>query len=243
MGFSLLLNHPDRQEIVNKILSAQSPKQVYDWLRLKYPNADQQDLRLNLNLLKEFAKSNLLDYDTKINNDILLAQEEKIQQKKLSEALLNNKTYQDRINEIVDTKIDVKQKFMHLEMALHARMEQVFDAIQQDPSKVNKADYTLIKYMEQYLKLLESYNKSVNMAPDLIVQHNYTMEYIDNQSNILQQAVRETLEEMEPRFAFIFIEKMQEKLNNLEYKEEPKKISVEKIITSTEKMLNENINE
>lgn len=243
MDFSLLLNHPDRQEIVNKILGGNSPKQVYDWLRLKYPGADQQDLRLNLNLLKEFAKSNLLDYDAKVNNDILLAQEEKIQQKKLTEALLNNKSYQERINEIVDTKIDVKQKFLNLEMALHTRMEQVFDSIQSDPSKVNKSDYTLIKYMEQYLKLLESYNKSINMAPDMIIQHNYTMEYIDNHSSLLQQAIRETLEEMDPKFAFIFIEKMQEKLNNLEYKEETKKVSVDKIMTSTEKLLSESIYE
>ncbi len=236
MDFSLLLNHPDRQEIVNKILSNGSAKEIYDWLRLKYPAPDQQDLRLNLNLLKEFAKSNLLDCETKVNNDILVAQEEKVIQKKLSETLLNNKTYQERITQLVDNKIDVKQKFINLEAALHARMEQVFDSIQQDPSKVNKADYTLIKYMEQYLKLLETYNKSINMAPDTIIQHNYTMEYIDNHSAILQQAIRETLEDMDPQFAFIFVEKIQEKLNNLEYRDESRK-DANKVLVSTQKFL------
>lgn len=236
MDFSLLLNHPDRQEIVNKTLSNSSPKEIYDWLRLKYPAPDQQDLRLNLNLLKEFAKSNLLDCEAKVNNDILVAHEEKIVQKKLSETLLNNKTYQERITQLVDNKIDVKQKFINLETALHARMEQVFDSIQQDPSKVNKADYTLIKYMEQYLKLLETYNKSINMAPDTIIQHNYTMEYIDNHSAMLQQAIRETLEEMDPQFAFIFVEKIQEKLNNLEYRDESRK-DINKVVNATTKML------
>ena len=53
--FGLIKDHPDSKEIMSKLLSGSEPKDVAQWLKLKYSKKNQSHLRLTQKLLKEFA--------------------------------------------------------------------------------------------------------------------------------------------------------------------------------------------
>jgi hypothetical protein len=57
----------------------------------------------------------------------------------------------------------------------------------------------------------------------MIIQHNHTVEYIDKRASFLQDSIYEILEEMDPGFATIFLDKLNAKLATLQYNEEESK--------------------
>lgn len=208
--YSKLLDHPDKDDIISKLLNGASPKEVSEWLKLKYDSKEQSHLRLPAKLLKDFIDENI-DINNVIQQDIVNIKQEK----QVSLSLKNNKTYQERLVEAADQEIDLRKMLKNLSVMITARMEQVFDKIQQNPENM-KPDYALIKWCEMMLNFSEKYDKIVNHSPDKVVQHNITMQTIDNYTVIFQEAIKDVLTEMDPEFAFLFIEKLNEKLARIQ---------------------------
>jgi len=219
MDFSSILNHPKRNEIVSKILNGNSAKEISIWLKTLFNDKDESHLRLSQKIIEQFAKSDFLNYEKHLNTDLELAQ---AGDEKVLSSLKNNKTWKQRVDSLLEEKVDIKDRLNKLELLVHDRMEQVFDAIQENPNGT-RGDHVLIKYFEHYLKLLETYNKTINLAPDMIIQHNHTVDYIDKRTAFLQDAIYEVLEEMDPSFATTFLDKLNEKLATLQYNEEGSK--------------------
>lgn len=227
--FSKLLSHPLKEEILDKLLRGTKPKDICDWLKLKYPDNEQSHLRVPLKLLKDFLNSNLDLYNT-VREDIVDAKQGIKQKKKISESLLNNKTYRDRLNELADNEIDIKKVIAEVVFLIRERIEQYFDKMQENPENL-KPDYGLIKWFEVLLNAVEKFDKIVNNAPDQIIQHNVTMQAVGEHTAIFQDVIREVLAEMDPEAAFLFIEKMREKMEALNPPQE------EAILTQDKRMV------
>lgn len=217
MDFSNLLEHPDKEEIISKLLGGTDPKEVFQWLKVKYPEKKQSHLRLTLKLLQEFTKSQYVDaykqYKDDINN-IKSGSSDKIN-KKISATLLNNKTYHERLNEIADKELNIRKILVGTIMMIQDRAIQIFDKIQENPEAITKAEYALIKWIEQLLSSVEKYEKLINQAPDQIIQHNFTIQYVDQQAAVFQEVIRELLAEMDPEISMKFMEKLSVKLSRL----------------------------
>lgn len=209
MDLSKLLSHPDQEEIISKLVNGVKPKDVSDWLKIKYPNKDQNHLRLSIKLLKEFLDKHLDLYNT-LEKDLKSAKSS-FQEKQVAASLKNNKTYQERISEIANTEVDIKKMMVETGELIRARIEQYFDKVQENPSNL-KPDYGLIKWFELLLSFTEKYDKIVNNSPDQIVQHNVTFQVVDQYVAVLQDCIRETLAEMDPEAAALFMEKYTEKI-------------------------------
>jgi|LauGreDrversion4_2_1035121.scaffolds.fasta_scaffold08190_6 hypothetical protein len=216
MDFSPILNHPKRNEIVSKILSGISAKEISAWLKTLFNDKDENHLRLSQKILEQFIKSDFVNYEKHLNSELQAAQ---TGDEKALSSLKNNKTWKQRVDNLLDEKVDIKDRLNKMELLVRDRMEQVFDSIQDNPN-ATRGDHVLIKYFEHYLKLLETYNKTINLAPDMIIQHNHTVDYIDKRTTFLQDSIYEVLEEMDPSFATTFLDKLNEKLATLQYNEE-----------------------
>jgi hypothetical protein len=226
MDFSIILNHPKRNEIVSKLLNGISPKEISIWLKTLFNDSDEAHLRLSQKIIEQFSKSDFLNYEKHLNSDIAAAQNG---DEKALNSLKNNKTWKQRVDSLLEEKVDIKDRLNKMELLVRDRMEQVFDSIQNNPQGT-RGDHVLIKYFEHYLKLLETYNKTINLAPDMIIQHNHTVDYIDKRTAFLQDSIYEILEEMDPEFATIFLDKLNQKLATLQYnEEEPKQIGISEI--------------
>lgn len=209
--FSKLLTHPDKDEIISKLLTGIKPRDISDWLKLKYPDQKEQGhLRLSSNILKDFVDNNLDLYNT-LKNDVAGAKNNQTPPKDIADSLKNNKTYKERLNELADQEIDIKKIMVETIFIIKQRVEQVFDKVQENPQNI-KPDYTLIKWFEILLSASEKFQKIVNEAPDMVVQHNISVQMVEQHTVVLQDAIREVMLEMDPQMAFLFMEKLNAKM-------------------------------
>lgn len=213
MDFSSILSHPDHEEIISKLVTGDTPKNINQWLRLKYPNKEQKHLHISAKALQDYADKhiNLMD---QVKNDLLAEKNNEKIDKKLADSLVNNKTYKQRLAELVDQEIDIKKTIAELVLMIRERVEQVFDIIQQDPGKA-KVDYVLIKWFELLLNAVEKFDKIHNNAPDQIIQHNITVQAVEQHTDLIKEAIRETLAQMDPESSLLFMEIFSRKLNSL----------------------------
>jgi hypothetical protein len=208
--FSKILSHPDKDEIISKLVTGIKPRDVSDWLKLKYSDKEQGHLRVSSKILQDFVENNLDLYNV-LQNDISGVKQNK---KEISDSLKNNKTYQERIVEIADKELDIKRLLIETGHIIRQRVEQVFDKIQENPQNF-KPDYTLIKWLETLLNFTDRYQKIVNEAPDTVVQHNINIQLVEQHTIMLQDAIRETMAEIDSDMSFRFLEKLNSKMATL----------------------------
>jgi hypothetical protein len=215
-NFDKLIDHPKSTDIISKLVSGIKPRDVAEWLKLEYPDKSQSHLRLGSSYLKDFLDQNLDLYAT-LKKDIGAVKSGE-PDKKVSAALRNNRVYQQVLTEAAGKEFDVKEMLQKMGILLETRLEQFWDKIQMDPSNT-KGDYGLIKYFEVFLQYIDRFNKIVNESPDQIIQHNVTVQVMDQYVAIMQDTIRETLAEIDPDAAFLFMEKFNEKLPKLQLPE------------------------
>ena len=217
ISFDRILSHPEVESIISKLTSGISAKDVAEYLKIKYQAKEEVHLRLSAASLKEFMDQNLDLYNT-LNNDIKAVKNGTLDTKKISAALKNNKTYKESMIDMVDEEIDIKKMMKSIYVMLTSRMEQVFDKIQENPTNL-KPDYALIKYFETMMNYVDKFDKLVLRNPDQVIQHNVTVQVMDQYVAVMQDAIRETLAEIDPDSAFLFLEKFNTKLSGLQLPE------------------------
>ena len=208
--FSKLVSHPEKQKIISKLLSGDPPKTISEYLKAKYDT--DTSMHLSINLLTEF-KTKWLDKPQFIDKIVKDQQAGKLD-KKIADSLMNNKTWQERVIDRVDSEIDLKQKIRDTLVRVEARAEQVFDAIQQNPTNV-KLDYVMIKYFEILSDMIEKADKIINERPDTLIQNNISIQMVEQHSVALQEAIREALREFSPEDASKFMEILAKHLNKM----------------------------
>lgn len=215
-----LLDHPEKQVIISKLASGESPKAVSQYLRNKYTKPDENHLRLPVPLLKEFIDT-YGDHYGFVKRIIKDDQDGKLD-KQISESLLNNKEWKERMAEVVDEEIDFRLKWRQLVHMLEARLEQVFDKVQENPGST-KSDYVMGKYFELWQVALEKADKMINDRPDVKIEHSYTIQMVEQQSVAFQEAIRRVLAKMDPALSNLFIEMLNEELRTLKPDDAPVK--------------------
>lgn len=206
IDFAQILDHPLKEEILSKLVSGVSPKEINEWLRLKFSEKEQKHLIIAVKVLKEFAESEYKNYYTYLSKEI-----DKVQNpediKKIPTSLSKNKSFQERILQLVNDKIDINKRYLEIDLMCRDRIEQIFDVIQEDPSKIDgRKEYVLIKWIEQLQNCLDRYNKNVNQAPDQIIQHNYTIQYVDQQMAAVQAGLKEAMSKLDPEVSFLVMD-------------------------------------
>jgi hypothetical protein len=218
--FSKLLTHPDKIEIVDKLINGDKPKDVATYLKLKYSAPNQKHLVLSATLLQEFVDSKL-DLYGQLDKDIKDYKDGKFKYKEMSESLVNNRTYQQRLAELADVEIDLKKTFERMIKLMEQRFEQIFDRTQMNPT-TTKNDHVLVKIHDSLMLAIDKYDKHINNRPDQVIQHNHSVQLLDQSINVFQDAVREVLVELSPEEASRFMELLSDKLEKLKKPAEPK---------------------
>lgn len=214
MGFAKILNHPDRDQIISKLTSGDSSREVSAWLKEKYPK--DKNRQISYNTLNEFRRSNL-NIDGAAINDIktmMAAANEDDAKDKLSKLVVKNKTYKEKLAEAVDTEIDWRLKLIQLMNIVETRFAQLYDKTQERPDGF-KADYVMINWMNTILEIVEKIRK-VEGAPDQIIQHNVTIQKVEEHSALIQEALRKTFAEVDLETSLLLMEKFSENFELLQ---------------------------
>lgn len=212
MDFNLIVQHPDRHEIISRLIAGEDPKVISQWLQLKYGKDGEQHLHIPSTVMKSYMESHV---------DLLDQLQQDIKQHKLAKTsgavatlTKNSKSYKSIIEELADKELDLKRMMTGLIEVIRSRTEQVFDKIQafESEKQLNtKGDYALIKYFELLINAAEKLDKINNNATEKTVQHNYTVQYIDQNINVFHEAFRQTLMES---FDYEVVLKLMETFNN-----------------------------
>jgi hypothetical protein len=237
-----ILNHPDKDELISKLVIGVSEKDIHDWLKAKYTNVSETKFVIAEKSITSF-KDNYLDIYNLIHADIAKTKQAiaTSTEDQLSLAVQNNMTYKSKMLEIASKEIDVRQIVAHLCTAIETRFAQVFDEIQEDPRNINtRVDRMLKEYGELLANLLEKYYKFTEAPADTIVQHSVTLQVTNQQIALVQDAIKEVLSQMDLEASMQFMELLSIKMNKLQLPAETDIPNVD-IRLAEAKLLNETI--
>src|SRR5207247_1914491 len=97
--------HPDKDQIISKMICDISNKEIYDWLSVLY--SDNKYLIISKKNLDIFKKDYLDIYNI-VREDIIKVQFSNSIQDNLKEEIQGNEEYKKKLLEIVDKELDIK---------------------------------------------------------------------------------------------------------------------------------------
>lgn len=220
-----ILTHPDQDEIVSKLIIGVSPKDIKEWLDAKYNDVNEKKFTLSEKYIKEFQDT-YLDFYTQLKEDFEKTKnattEASFQELELS--IRDNPTYKNKMMQLANQEIDIKKMLSGMINAIEARCMQVFEEIQADPRNITRNDRIMMEWFDRLGANLERYSKFILGSPDQIIQHNVNVQHVDLQSQVIQDAIRETLAEMDIESSLKFMELLTEKMNKLKVPSEKEQI-------------------
>jgi|688.fasta_scaffold706406_2 hypothetical protein len=211
-----ILNHPDKDEIISKLIIDIPEKDIHDWLESKYSNPGESKFVVAKTTLKDF-KDNFLDIYSKIKEDILKVKNDPNNELELT--LKNNKAYKAKILELTDKKIDIEEKVSRLITAIEDRAAEVFDKMQNQEIDFKK-DTILINYLGLLGETLSKYydmkekeeKKQLNNVTN-INNTNVTIQVLDQQVSIFYDIFKQVLETLDFETSMRCLELFNEKLS------------------------------
>jgi hypothetical protein len=213
-----ILEHPDREEIVAKLCIAIDPKDIAEWLSAKYTAAGDKKFLLTAKNLQSF-KDNHLDVYQVIKNDFAKAKIAIVQgaEEQMQLAIQNNPTYQKAIVSVLEQELDLKQTIQQLCKAVETRLAQIYDVIEEDPRNINtKLDRMFVEYVEALGGLLEKAYKILNDGPDQVIQHNITVQHIDQHITVFYEVIKKVLSQMDLESSMYFMEMFNEEMSKIQ---------------------------
>lgn len=236
-----ILSHPDREEIFSKILLDLPSEDIHSWLKNKYQNINERRFIISSKNIEGFREA-YLDIYAYLREDVLKIKESKGTSKSLDEeielSVKGNPTYQERINSLLDQEIDLKKTIKKLIIAIEARAEQIFDQIQNDPQGTKK-DYVLIQWFNTLTNAVEKLDKITNGSPDQIIQHNISIQMVDQQIGFIQDAIRAIIAEFDYETSMKFLDLFNDKMKKIR-ENSPEMLSIEQRTINTH-ILSQNI--
>lgn len=239
-----ILEHPDREELISKLIIGQSINDIHEWLKAKYSDVGGTKFVLSEKSLKTF-QDNYLDIYTTIQNDLIKTKQSIVSaspEDQLELAVKNNTAYKNILIETANKQLDVRATIAKLCVAIETRLSQVFDEIQEDPRNINtKIDRLLLEYAEVLGNILEKYYKFTENPADQVIQHNVTLQVVDQHISVFHNVIKEVLSQMDLESSMYFMELYREKISKLKAPEKEGAPNVDMQLADA-KLLSETIN-
>lgn len=213
-----ILNHPDKEEIIELLTSGESTRSVEAKLKKKYAN--DKSKQISWITLQAFRKEHL-KLEGKVLQDIQEAnqtQKQQIEEMMRQRTLQETDAYKKKINEIADSKLDVARKILQLDAIIESRMEYWYNMIASGEETAAKGDNELRKFISQQMELLGQYKKFVEGMADKTIDHNININVMNDQITIIRDVIRECLAEFGPDKAMMFMERLNQRLNSASYR-------------------------
>lgn len=224
--FRKILDHPSADLIVRLLKQGEGVRSVATKIKEMYPN--DKTKHLTFVTLEAFRKEHL-----NIEGDALQIIKETQRERKIvrEDRNLYNKehaklkklpSYQEKLEEAIDLHIDIKQQLANLHTLMTARMETIFDKLANGEGSATTDEQNLQRYFQNYILILEKWAKYIDKVADYTVETNVNITVIEKQMTVLREAVWEIMKEMEPIMASKFLEKLDNKMKEINFRQDNK---------------------
>ncbi len=210
-----VFKHPEKEEIIKKLLNGESVKNIEAWLRNKHPK--KRGLWISYATLQKFRKDHL-HLEGEVLENIKAARRDQDQNSKELEAraiISASSAYQQKLNEIVSNELDANRKILEMMTLVSSRLEYYFNMLQSGGSI--REDKMFIELLNTQRGLVQDWKKYVDGVADKKIEHNINLNVVNEQVTVLKNIVFEILQQMDPRLVPIFIEKINSRLSDMNY--------------------------
>lgn len=212
---SKILNHPDKEEIISKLLDGSSVKEIESWLKKKHPRT--RRLHVSYMTLQKFRAENL-NLKGNVLEDIKNRRTDVIRDSTEAEAkmiIANSSSYKQKIEEIATSNLDVTKRLLEMDALINSRIEFYFNLLQQGGSI--KEDKIFIEYINTMKSIMQDWKKYIEGFADKKIEHNININVVNEYAQALKSCVIEVLKELDPELTFKFINLLDNKLRQIEY--------------------------
>jgi hypothetical protein len=212
-----VLQHPDKEIIISKLIEGESLRDVEAWLKSKYPR--KKRLHVSYMTLQKFRQEHL-NIEGEVLEDIKNKRNDKAREEAIAEQKMiinSSNAYQDKINQVVSNEIDVSKRLLEMDALITSRMEFYYNMLQEGGGV--KEDKVFLEYVSMMKGLMQDWKKYIEGFADKKVDHNININVAFDQVNVLKSVIYEILEEIDPGLINVFINKLDTKMRELEYED------------------------
>lgn len=210
-----ILKHPAREDIDQRLLAGESVKDVEKWLKQKYSN--QPRYWINYMTLQSYRKHRL-----NLNGEVLAeVKAERMQlvsqerERKKQETTQQGAAYQTAKTQIAHQLLDSNNLILDLQDKIWERIQ----ILEQSEVKEHLKDTVIVQYITQLRGLLMDYHKLLDDQDKSVVrnQTNITIDVgkVQEEQRLLREAIKETFLEIAPDLLPVFLDRLQQQLNNI----------------------------
>lgn len=232
-----IIEHPDKEEIITKLLSGAPAPDIHEWLEAKYVSVGEKKFVLSDKIISTFQKD-YLDIYSIIKEDVAKTKTKLSAEDELKLEIQGSPQYHKALEQYANNEVDIKITIKKLVATIETRAAQVFDQIQEDPRNI-KMDRTLIEWFNTLIVVLEKYDTILNGNPDQInIQNNINIQVVDKHINFVYNMITEILTKLDYDTSILFIEMFNEGMQKFKAEEE-KLIAPQETRFAEAKVLNE----
>lgn len=213
-----ILKHPDKEDIVRMLTNGESIRKVAAYLKKSYPRSP--NLWISEPTLQQFRKKHL-NLDGQVLKDIqetTKEEKQKIREQLHNSQIQSTSAYKDKLNQIVDKRLDVANKIVQMDSIVSDRIEHWYNLIKSGEEVPSKADQELRKFVQQQMEILTSYKKLIEGMADKRVDYNINVNILNDQITIMRDAIKEVIaEELGTERAVLFMDKLHKRLKKTAY--------------------------
>jgi cysteinyl-tRNA synthetase len=210
-----VLNHPDREDIISKLLEGDSVKSVEAWLKKKYPRTKR--LHVSYMTLQKFRgenlnlKGNLLDdiknKRTEVDREALDAETKLV--------IASSSAYQQKIDEIATSELDVARRLLEMDKVIGSRIEHYYNLLDTGGGSIRE-DKVFIEYINTMKSLMQDWKKYVEGVADTRIDHNININIVNEQAKMLKEVVLGILQDISPELVGVFVSRLDHKIRALD---------------------------
>lgn len=210
-----VFKHPEKEEIIKRLLNGESVKAMEAWLKKKHPK--RRSLWISYATLQKFRKEHL-HLDGEVLDNIKAAKKDQDVTSKELEAralIASSSAYQQKINEIASNELDANRKILEMITLVSSRLEYYFNMLQSGGSI--RDDKMFLEILNTQRSLVQDWKKYVDGVADKKIEHSVSINLVNEQVTVLKNIVFEVLQDLDPKFVPIFIEKINSRLSDMNY--------------------------
>jgi len=207
-----VLNHPDKEELIKKLLEGESVKGVESWLKDKYPR--KKRMHISYMTLQKFRTEHL-NLKGEVLDDIKNRRVEVSKEASEAEARMivkNSSAYRQKIEEIASGELDVTRRLLEMDSLVNSRIEYYYNVLQ--TGGTIKEDKIFLEYINTMKSLMQDWKKYIEGVADHKIEHNININVINEQARILRESVMEILHQMDPDLIPVFMDALNRRMNS-----------------------------
>lgn len=208
------LKHPDKDEIISKLLAGISSADIAEWLRAKYNPLTEKTFIFSEKYITSF-KDEYLDFYTAMRQDLEKTKSNITATEQIQMEIQGTPAYHKALEKYTDKEVDVKLIIKKLVVNAELRLSQMFDMMQEDPYNF-KPDRTIIEWFNTLMNILEKYDGVLNGSPDQInIQNNINIQVVDDHINVIFNIIKEILTKLDYDTSLLFIDMYNEEIKKI----------------------------